>query len=54
VESLVEDIGAAERSGDFPATPGQFCSWCDLRAHCPVGRAAAPDLRPWDLLGEPP
>ncbi len=54
-ESLASDIVAATarlRAGQdpdeaFPATPGPLCSWCDLRQHCPEGRAAAPDLPPW-------
>jgi RecB family exonuclease len=38
----------------FPPMPGRACSWCDLRRHCPEGLAAAPELRPWDLLGDEP
>jgi RecB family exonuclease len=26
---------ARMRAGDFAATPGQPCSWCDYRAMCP-------------------
>jgi len=36
----------------FPAVPGSMCSWCDFRRHCPAGRAASPDLAPWDGLAE--
>jgi RecB family exonuclease len=37
----------------FPPRPGPGCSWCDFRAHCPEGSAAAPAHRPWDgLAGE--
>lgn len=44
----------AARSGGGPAddvfrprtSPG--CGWCDFRAHCPEGRAASPQRRPWD------
>ncbi|HEX6931727.1 MAG TPA: PD-(D/E)XK nuclease family protein, partial [Streptosporangiaceae bacterium] len=34
----------------FPPTPGSWCSWCDFRAQCPQGRAAAPQRRSWDGL----
>ncbi|MFF5206841.1 RecB family exonuclease [Streptosporangium sp. NPDC000396] len=36
----------------FPPKPGPLCSWCDFRRHCPEGRAAAGDRRPWDGLAE--
>jgi RecB family exonuclease len=26
----------------FPPRPGSMCGWCDFVAHCPAGRAAAP------------
>jgi aminotransferase len=53
LEQLALDIGSAERAGRFPPSPGPACSWCDLRAHCPEGRAAAPGRAPWDGLAEP-
>ena len=34
----------------FPASPGPRCAWCDVRRHCPEGRAAAPALAAWELL----
>jgi RecB family exonuclease len=34
----------------FPPQPGPRCGWCDYRAHCPEGSAAAPGRRPWDGL----
>lgn len=34
----------------FPARPGALCSWCDYRAHCPEGRAAAPERSSWAAL----
>ena len=34
----------------FPPRPGAWCGWCDYRAHCPQGRLAAPQRRPWDGL----
>lgn len=54
-EDTAADIAAAESAlqagGDpdrtFPPRTGPRCSWCDLRRHCPVGRAAAPDREPW-------
>ncbi len=34
----------------FPPNPGNWCGWCDFRAQCPEGRAAAPQRKPWDGL----
>jgi RecB family exonuclease len=34
----------------FPPRPGPGCGWCDFRAHCPEGMAAAELRRPWDGL----
>jgi RecB family exonuclease len=34
----------------FEAQPGPRCGWCDYRAHCPEGTAAATARRPWDSL----
>jgi RecB family exonuclease len=34
----------------FPPQPGPRCGWCDYRAHCPEGSAAAAGRRPWDGL----
>ncbi len=34
----------------FPARTGPLCGWCDLRAHCPEGRAAAPEKSDWAAL----
>ncbi len=37
----------------FPPRPGPACGWCDYRALCPAGAAAAPAHLPWDgLAGE--
>jgi RecB family exonuclease len=36
----------------FPPRPGVQCGWCDFRAHCPEGRAAADARRPWDGLAD--
>jgi RecB family exonuclease len=35
----------------FPPRPGSWCGWCDYRAHCPEGSAAAESRLPWDGLG---
>jgi RecB family exonuclease len=34
----------------FPPHLGPACSWCDFRAQCPEGSAAAPAHKPWDGL----
>jgi putative RecB family exonuclease len=31
----------------FPPRPGPGCGWCDFRASCPEGSAAAPSHLPW-------
>lgn len=58
-DALAGDIAAATRAWAarrvaldeaFPARPGPLCSWCDYRAHCPEGRAAAPERSPWAAL----
>jgi putative RecB family exonuclease len=41
---------AAQDDARFAPAPGPICSWCDFRRHCPEGRTAAPDRRPWDAL----
>lgn len=49
------DLDFAERgegSDLFPPRPGPLCGWCDLRAHCPEGRAAAPEQSDWAALEE--
>jgi putative RecB family exonuclease len=43
--------GRAAANGDaFEPSPGPQCGWCDFRAHCPEGSAAAERRRPWDGL----
>jgi len=37
----------------FAARPSVGCGWCDFRARCPEGQAAAEQRRPWDGLSEP-
>jgi putative RecB family exonuclease len=34
----------------FPARPAPRCGSCDVRRHCPEGRAAAPESEPWASL----
>jgi RecB family exonuclease len=38
----------------FAPRPGPGCSWCDFRAQCPEGMAAAERRRPWDGLSALP
>ncbi|MHA6796527.1 RecB family exonuclease [Pseudonocardia bannensis] len=45
---------ALARGGDpeelFPPRPSPRCVMCDLRRHCPEGRAAGPAAEPWAFL----
>ena len=43
-------LAGAEVDQVFPPHPGPACGWCDFRAHCPEGSAAAPAHKPWDGL----
>ena len=43
-------LPAAEVDGVFPPRPGPACGWCDYRALCPEGTAAAAARQPWDGL----
>jgi RecB family exonuclease len=45
-----EPAGGAMAGDAFPPRPGPGCGWCDYRARCPEGSAAAPQRRPWDAL----
>ena len=50
------DLDFAARGEDselFPPRPGPLCGWCDVRAHCPEGRAAGPEKSDWAALEEP-
>ena len=60
-EDIAAECGAADERyrdpadtgrGDdvFPPRPGIQCGWCDYRAQCPEGAAAAERRRPWDGL----
>jgi RecB family exonuclease len=46
--ALADQAFGAGRSGaqQFPPRTGPGCGWCDFRAHCPQGQAAAPARRP--------
>jgi putative RecB family exonuclease len=43
------DALSAGGDGDalFPARPAPRCGSCEMRRHCPPGRAAAPEEAPW-------
>jgi putative RecB family exonuclease len=57
-EETAADLDAAGEAlaagGDadqlFPPRPAPRCGTCDVRRHCPEGRAAAPEQVPWALL----
>jgi putative RecB family exonuclease len=57
-EDAAEEVAAAAeslKSGDdpdvlFPARPAPRCGACDVRRHCPEGRAAVPESPPWSSL----
>jgi RecB family exonuclease len=34
----------------FPPSPAPRCGYCEVRRHCPEGRAAAPEEVPWASL----
>jgi RecB family exonuclease len=44
------DPAGDQGDATFPPQPGPRCGWCDYRAHCPEGSAAAQGRRPWDGL----
>ncbi len=46
------DVGRENDGELFPPRPGSQCGWCDLRAHCAEGMAAASAQLPWAALGE--
>lgn len=52
LRSAAGESGAISREldGAFPARSGPGCGWCDFRAHCAEGSAAAPRRLPWDGL----
>ena len=44
------DTGRGDEA--FPPSAGTWCGWCDFRAHCPEGQAAASSRKPWDGLAD--
>lgn len=60
-QSIAVDARAADadfalvgvESRMFPANPGPLCGWCDVRSHCAIGQAAAPEQPDWAGLDEP-
>ncbi|MEP7024562.1 MAG: PD-(D/E)XK nuclease family protein [Actinomycetota bacterium] len=51
-EQYRDGTAAARQDEVFPPRPGPFCGWCDYRAHCPEGMAAAVPRLPWDGLAD--
>jgi RecB family exonuclease len=62
-ESIAADLVRADAAYDelkaagpgaldevFGPRIGPLCGWCDFRAHCPQGRAAAPEKSGWAAL----
>ncbi len=47
-------LGDPMAAATFPPRPGPGCGWCDFRAQCPEGAAAARPRRPWDGLADLP
>jgi len=45
-------LPGSEADSVFPPRPGPACGWCDFRALCPEGSAAAPAHKPWDGLAD--
>lgn len=55
IEDAASDIADATAAGGardavFPARPAPRCGSCDVRRHCPEGRAAAAEDEPWASL----
>jgi RecB family exonuclease len=57
-EDIVAATDTAEAGGDpdavFPPRTGGHCGWCDFRAHCSAGQAAASARDPWAALEPAP
>ena len=49
IADAVATVGSAP-DRVFPARPASRCGSCDVRRHCPEGRAAAPESEPWASL----
>jgi RecB family exonuclease len=51
IARAAEEVAAgAAADAVFPARPAPRCGSCDVRRHCPEGRAAAPESEPWASL----
>jgi putative RecB family exonuclease len=50
VQAEAQYKAGASADEAFPPEPGNRCSWCDFRRHCPEGQAAAPAKEPWAAL----
>ncbi|MFP5023173.1 RecB family exonuclease [Pseudonocardia phyllosphaerae] len=52
--AAADATAALDAGGDadalFPVRTGGHCGTCPVRRHCPEGRAATPEPRPWELL----
>jgi putative RecB family exonuclease len=44
IEALWAAIARAHRTGDWRATPGRLCSWCDHQTRCPAFGGTPPPL----------
>jgi putative RecB family exonuclease len=51
-EQFRSGLPADRMDAVFPPNPGPACGWCDFRALCAEGAAAAPARRPWEGLAE--
>jgi RecB family exonuclease len=48
LDTAAEELAAGGDPGTlFPPRPAPRCGGCDVRRHCPEGRAAAPEELPW-------
>jgi putative RecB family exonuclease len=48
LDTAADELAAGGPADDlFPARPAPRCGSCDVRRHCPEGRAAAPEEAPW-------
>ncbi|WP_337060744.1 RecB family exonuclease [Kineococcus sp. G2] len=54
VRALWEAIERNRASGEWPATPGRLCSWCDHKALCPAFGGTPPPLPGDDAAQDPP
>ena len=50
-DAAAEAAAGGARTSLFPARPAPRCGSCDVRRHCPEGRAAAPEMRAVGVAG---